>query len=122
MTRPSTCSVLLSFRLLQVVEVCVSLLQKPQARLRWAALNCLCSFLQEETREEGAVVTPKEIQLLTCFMEALQTETVHRCRRKALQAIAEFFSNFAGDGNDSKEMHKEVFAQVAITTSESVTS
>ncbi|PHJ25608.1 heat repeat-containing protein [Cystoisospora suis] len=95
-----------------VVDVCVSLLQRPQARLRWAALNCLCSFLQEETRE-GTVVTPKEIQLLTCFMEALQRETVHRCRRKALQAIAEFFSNFAGDEEDSKEMNKEVFAQLS---------
>ncbi|PFH31594.1 HEAT repeat-containing protein [Besnoitia besnoiti] len=98
----------------EVISVCLLRLSSPHARLRWAALNCLCFLLQEDERE-GDVVTEREKNLLEKMLEALQRETNNRCRRKGLQAVAEFFSNFAGEGEDEdcKAMNDKVYEQLS---------
>ncbi|CBZ49639.1 conserved hypothetical protein [Neospora caninum Liverpool] len=96
----------------EIVSVCLLRLQSPQARLRWAALNCLCCLLQREERD--GEVTEREKNLLGNLLGSLQTETNNRCRRKGLQAVAEFFSNFAGSEEDDggKAMDAAVYGQV----------
>ncbi|EPR57455.1 HEAT repeat-containing protein [Toxoplasma gondii GAB2-2007-GAL-DOM2] len=95
----------------EVVAVCLLRLQSPHARLRWAALNCLCCLLQQEEREGS--VTEREKNLLEKLLESLHNETNNRCRRKGLQAVAEFFSNFGADDDEGPAMDPEVYAQLS---------